>query len=107
MSDDPPDRPPAAPWLSYAGRATRPGLSPPPADPPARRRQGPKMPANVGTVRVHVPADEATLTPDDPGEIRAQRPDPVPALRAAVDLLRDQLAKAEGRYERESDRADR
>jgi hypothetical protein len=96
--DDPHDGSDAVELLTYAELSSRRGISRASAERLARRRKWKRVIGNDGVARVAVPPDAATLAPDDPLDIRGLRADPVPALRAAVDTLRDQL-------KREGDRA--
>src|SRR4051812_37604649 len=101
MADYPPDGPNAVELLTYAELGQRRGISRGSAERLARRRRWARHVGNDGLTRVAVPPDAATLSPpDDPSDVRARRVDPVPALKAAVDTLRDQL-------KREGDRADK
>jgi len=98
--DNPPDSADGVELLSYAELGTRRGIGRASAERLARRRKWKRIPGNDGVTKVAVPRDWATLAPDDPGDVRARRVDPVPALRAAVEELRHQLR-------REGDRADK
>ena len=102
-ADDAPD----TRQLTYAELATLRGISRQSAERLARRRKWRRTQGNDGQTRVHVPEDEATLTPDDPGDVRARRVDPVPSLRAAVEELREQGRVLREQLAREVDRADR
>lgn len=110
-----PDSPPDTKRLTYAELGRLRGISRESAERLARRRKWPRVPGNDGVVRVDVPADWATLgAPDNPDDVRGRRVDPVPALRAAVEelreqgrVLRDQLQREIARADGEAIRADR
>lgn len=108
------DNPPDTRRLTYAELGKLRGISRESAERLARRRKWAKSVGNDGVVRVDVPADWATLAaPDNPDDVRTRRVDPVPALRAAVEelreqgrVLRDQLQREIARADREAIRAD-
>ena len=110
-SDDTPD----AKQLTYTELGRLRGISRESAERLARRRKWKRTVGNDGQTRVAVPPDWATLVaPDNPEDVRGRRVDPVPALRAAVEelreqgsALRDQLSREVARADREANRADK
>lgn len=107
MQDDPPDIPNGTIQLTFAELGQRRGIGRASAERLARRRKWKRILGNDGQTRVAVPLSELTLAPDDPGDVRARRVDPVPVLRVAVETLREQLARTEARADREAVRADK
>jgi hypothetical protein len=106
-ADNPHDSLDAVELLTYSELGQRRGISRASAERLARRHKWKRVLGNDGVARVAVPPDAAALVPDDPGDKRAQRVDPVPALRAAVETLRDQLRREGDRADKAEARADR